>query len=240
MSEYLSRKALDALRNLGVEILLNAPMSEMTENYIIAGGKKISTRTVIWAAGIAGSPLGETVGAKRDRTGKIIVNQDLSIPGYPEVFVVGDLACVKQESGIPVPGVAPAAIQGGRHSTGNILRLVRGEATVPFRYYDKGKLATIGRAAAVAEVGPLKLSGFIAWFTWIFIHILFLIGFRNRLIVIIQWAWAYMTFHSYSRLITYPWRSWKPGLPDTQIPSFPGCSCEVENLDIGQKRRSQL
>jgi NADH dehydrogenase len=214
------------LENLGVEVVLNAPVSEMTENYIIAGGRKIDTRTIIWAAGVEGAPLGKTLGASLDRNGKVIVNKDLTVPGYREIFVVGDLASVEQKSGKPVPGVAPAAIQEGHHAAGNILRSIHGKATLPFKYSDKGTLATIGRAAAVADVGPLKISGFLAWIIWIFIHILFLIGFRNRFIVLIQWAWAYMTFHSYSRLITYPWKSWSPGLPDKQIPEYPGCPCQ--------------
>jgi NADH dehydrogenase len=226
MPEQLSKKAFELLQNLGVEIFLDTPVSEITENYIIAGGRKFPTRTVIWSAGVVGSALGETIGTSTERDGKVIVNGDLSVPGYPEVFVVGDLASVKQISGRPVPGLAPAAIQEGHHAARNILRLLRGKRTLVFKYSHKGTLATIGRSAAVADLGRLKLSGFLAWIIWLFTHIFFLIGFRNRFIVLIQWAWAYMTFHSYSRLITYPWKSWAPGLPDKQLPKFPGCPCE--------------
>jgi NADH dehydrogenase len=228
MPEQLSQKAHEYLKNLGVEVILNARVSEITENYIIAGGRKITTRTIIWAAGVAGSPLGKTLGTSLDRNGKVIVKKDLTLPGHREVFVVGDLAAVERESGTPVPGLAPAAIQEGRHAAVNIMRLIHGKATLPFSFSDKGSLATIGRAAAVAEVGPLKLSGFLAWIIWIFVHIFSLIGFRNRFIVLVQWAWAYITFQRYSRLITYPWKPWTPGLPDEQIPQFPGCTCEAD------------
>jgi NADH dehydrogenase len=226
MPEQLSKKALELLQDLGVEILLNTAVSEITENYIMAGGRKVPARTIIWSAGVVGSTLGKTIGSPTHRNGKVIVNEDLSIPGYPEIFVVGDLASVKQVSGKPVPGLAPAAIQEGRRAARNILRLLRGKPTCEFRYSDKGTLATIGRSAAVADLGRLKLSGFLAWIIWLSTHIFFLIGFRNRLIVFIQWAWAYITFQSYSRLITYPWKPWAPGVPDKQLPEFQGCPCK--------------
>ncbi len=226
MSERLSKNALESLQKLGVEVFLNAPVSEIAEDHIIAGGRKFSVRTVIWSAGVHGSALAETFETSLDKDGKVLVNKDLSIPGCPEVFVVGDLAAVKQLSGRAVPGLAPAAMQEGRHAAENIIRLIHGKATNTFQYVDKGVLATIGRSKAVAEVGHLKLTGISARFIWLFTHIFFLIGFRNRIIVLIQWAWAYMTFHSYSRLITYPWKSWSPGLPDKQIPEYPGCPCQ--------------
>ncbi|MGA7616246.1 MAG: NAD(P)/FAD-dependent oxidoreductase, partial [Thermoanaerobaculia bacterium] len=146
-------------------------------------------------------PLGRSLGAPLDRAGRVEVNPDLSIPGSDVVFVAGDLAALR-ESGKAVPGVAPAAIQEGKHAAENIERMVRGKRTRPFHYFDKGSLATIGRAAAVADIGPLKLSGFIAWMAWLVIHIFFLIGFRNRFFVIVQWAWAYLTFQRGARLIT--------------------------------------
>jgi NADH:ubiquinone reductase (H+-translocating) len=226
MPEQLSNKTLELLKNLGVEIFLNAPVSEITETHVIAGGQTLPARTVIWAAGIAGSPLGATIGAAIDRNGRVIVNRDLSVPGHPEIFVAGDLAAVVDAAGRPVPGLAPAAIQEGRHAAMNILRLTDEQTTLDFKYSDKGALATIGRSAAVADFGRLKFSGAFAWFVWLFVHIFFLIGFRNRFFVLIQWAWSYFTFHRYSRLITYPWKSWKPGLPDKQLPKFIGCPCD--------------
>ncbi|MBN1849714.1 MAG: NAD(P)/FAD-dependent oxidoreductase [Deltaproteobacteria bacterium] len=226
MSEHSSKNALESLRKLGVEVLLNSPVTDLADHYLIAGGHRISTRTVIWSAGVVGSPLAKTLEAPLDNHGKVQVNEDLSIPAYPEIFVVGDLASFRQSSGDPVPGLAPAAIQEGRHAARNILRLINGKSTIPFRYFDKGTLATIGRSKAVADIGSLKLSNFFAWVIWLFTHIFFLIGFRNRFIVLIQWAWAYITYHTYSRLITYPWKPWVPGLPDRQVPDYPGCPCE--------------
>ncbi len=225
MPDQLSKKTIDLLQDLGVEIFLNSPVSEITETHIIAGGKKLYCRTVIWSAGVVGSPLGETIGVSIDKNKKVIVGGDLSVPGRPEIFIAGDLASFKDSSGKPVPALAPAAIQEGRHVAVNILRLIDKRPTVEFKYSDKGTLATIGRSAAVADLGRLKLSGTFAWLIWLFTHIFFLIGFRNRFIVIIQWAWAYVTFHSYSRLITYPWKAWEPGLPDRQLPGFAGCPC---------------
>ena len=226
MSEGLSSKAMESLQRLGVEVLLNNPVSEIADDHVVAGGRELSVRTVIWSAGIRGSSLGATLGTPLDKNGKVLVSDDLSIHGHPEVFVVGDLASVTQTSGKPVPGLAPAAIQEGRHASRNVLRMLKGEATKPFRYVDKGSLATIGRSKAVAEVGRFGFSGFPAWFVWLATHIFFLIGFRNRFFVLLQWAWAYATYHSYSRLITYPWASWTPDLPDKQLPQFPGCPCE--------------
>ncbi len=152
----------------------------------------------MWAAGVQASPLARTLGAPLDRAGRVLVNDDLTLPGHPEVFVIGDLAALKT----PVPGVAPAAIQEGIHAARNIERLIRGNKTLPFHYRDKGSLATIGRAAAVADFGRIHVSGFPAWFAWLAIHIFFLIGFRNRLFVILQWAWAYVTYQRGARLIT--------------------------------------
>lgn len=226
MREDLSRKALKSLRGLGVEVFLNTPVSEIADDHVVAGGKKFSVRTVIWSAGVRGSALGETLGTPLDKNGRVQVKDDLSVYGHPEVFVVGDLASVMQPSGKPVPGLAPAAIQEGRLASLNVLRMLKGSGTKTFRYVDKGTLATIGRSKAVAETGRLGFSGFPAWIIWLATHIFFLIGFRNRLLVLIQWAWAYVTFHSYSRLITYPWAPWTPDLPDKQLPEFPGCPCE--------------
>ena len=240
MPDELSWRTFELLKNLGVEIFLNSPVTEITENHIIAGGQKLDARTVIWAAGIAGSPLGAAIGATTDRNGRVKVDKDLSVPGYPDVFVAGDLAAVVDEAGNGVPLQAPAAIQEGRHAAMNIMRLIDKQPTLDFRYHDKGALATIGRSAAVADLGRLKFSGAFAWFIWLFVHIFFLIGFRNRFFVLIQWAWSYFTFHRYSRLISYPWKSWEPGLPDKQLPGFMGCPCDEGLCQSKQEKNLRL
>lgn len=198
----LSQQAARQLEDLGVEIVTNAVVTEVTGESVRIGQRSIATRTVLWAAGVQASPLAQSLGVPLDRAGRVLVEADLSLPGHPEVFVAGDLAAAKQENGQFVPGVAPAAIQEGLHAANMIEQLVDSKSTRPFRYRDKGSLATIGRAAAVAEIGNLKLSGFIAWFAWLAIHIFSLIGFRNRFLVITQWAWAYVTFQRGARLIT--------------------------------------
>jgi NADH dehydrogenase len=170
------------------------------------GETRMNAAVILWAAGVAASPLGKKLGAPVDRAGRVLVNPDLSLPNHPEVYVIGDLASLKDESGKLLPGVAPVAILEGRY----VAKLIRSEIEVssgpgvrpPFHYRDKGNLATIGRAAAVAQFGKIHISGFIAWLAWLFIHILFLIGFRNRLLVFIQWAWSYFTYERGARLIT--------------------------------------
>jgi NADH dehydrogenase len=162
--------------------------------------QRIAGRTVVWAAGVAASPLGRSLGAPLDRAGRVQVAPDLTVPGHADVFVVGDLALVTQD-GRPVPGVAPAAIQMGRHAARNVLRALGGQPYRPFRYRDKGSLATIGRNSAVALLGRYKLWGWPAWLAWLFIHILFLIGFRNRLVVLFDWAVSYVTYQRHARLL---------------------------------------
>lgn len=198
----LSEKAAKQLAALGVEVMTGATVTSVTDREVLIGERSIATDTVLWAAGVQASPLARSLGAPLDRAGRVQVEPDLSIPGHPEVFVIGDLAAVKQADGTLVPGVAPAAIQEGQHMATNLSRLVNGQPTVRFRYWDKGSLATIGRAAAVADFGSLRLSGFLAWIAWLTIHIFFLIGFRNRFLVITQWAWAYLTYQRGARLIT--------------------------------------
>jgi NADH:ubiquinone reductase (H+-translocating) len=166
------------------------------------GDRSIPSAVTLWAAGVAASPLGRKLGVPVDKAGRVIVNEDLTIPGHPEVFVCGDLASAKQSDGTLVPGVAPAAIQMGEYAARTILGEFKGEKRSPFSYWNKGSLATIGRAAAVADFGKLHFSGFPAWLGWLFIHLFFLIGFRNRLLVIIDWAWSYLTFQRSARLIT--------------------------------------
>jgi NADH dehydrogenase len=203
MSPESSASARRQLERLGVEVITDSPVTAVDDRGVVHGGTRLDSRTVIWAAGVAASPLGKTLGAdvKLDRAGRVIVNQDLSVPGAERVFVIGDLASIKSD-GKPVPGLSPAAMQEGRHAAKNILRLIRGEPTLPFHYRDKGTLATIGKAAAVADIAGLHLSGLVAWLMWLFVHILFLIGFRNRFIVIVEWAWTYVRNDRGARLIT--------------------------------------
>jgi NADH dehydrogenase len=198
----LSAKAQRQLERLGVEVITNATVTNIDDHEVCIGDTTIATHTVLWAAGVRASPLAKTLGVPLDRAGRVIVEPDLTIPGHPEIFVIGDLAAAKQQNGEPVPGVAPAAIQEGVYAAHAIERAVAGKSRAPFRYRDKGSLATIGRAAAVADFGVVRFSGFLAWFAWLAIHIFFLIGFRNRLLVITQWAWAYLTYQRGARLIT--------------------------------------
>lgn len=194
----LSAKAEQQLRGLGVEVMTGVVVKNIDEHSVAVGDHQIATRTVLWAAGVEASGIAKTLDVALDRAGRVMVNADLSIPGHPQAFVAGDLAALDK----PVPGVAPAAIQEGIHAARNIMRMIEGQQPRPFRYRDKGSLATIGRAAAVADIRGIRLSGFVAWFAWLAIHIFFLIGFRNRLLVILQWAWAYVTSQRGARLIT--------------------------------------
>ena len=201
-AESLSRSAEEQLRGLGVEVRTSAPVTRIEAAAVWTGATRIPAAVILWAAGVAASPLGKKLNAPLDRAGRVLVNPDLSIPGHPEVFVVGDLAALQDEKGRWLPGVAPVAMQQGAAVARNILRDLRGQPRQNFHYRDKGSLATIGRAAGIAEFGEFRISGFTAWLAWLFIHIFFLIGFRNRLIVLIQWAWSYFTFQRGARLIT--------------------------------------
>jgi NADH dehydrogenase len=191
MSEKSSKNAERQLRRLGVELMLNVAVTGVDDYGVTHGRGHIASHTVIWAAGVAASLLGRSLGASIDKAGRVVVNQDLSVPEMSNVFVIGDLAAITSD-GKPVPGVAPAATQEGRHAARNISHIIRGEAVEPFRYVDKGTLASIGRAAAVAEIGRLKLSGFVAWMAWLGVHIFYLMGFRRRFIVMAEWAWLYL------------------------------------------------
>ncbi|HEX8255421.1 MAG TPA: NAD(P)/FAD-dependent oxidoreductase [Thermoanaerobaculia bacterium] len=200
--ESLSEKARQQLVELGVDVIVNAIVTDVTSTAVKVGERVIPTRTVLWGAGVQASPLARSLGVPLDRAGRVLVEPDLTIPGHPEVFVLGDLAAAQQRDGSFVPGVAPAAIQAGQHTALNLRRAVEGQPLRPFRYRDKGSLATIGRAAAVADFGKVRFGGFMAWMAWLVIHIFFLIGFRNRFLVITQWAWAYLTYQRGARLIT--------------------------------------
>ncbi|WP_437970894.1 NAD(P)/FAD-dependent oxidoreductase [Sorangium sp. So ce260] len=198
----LGEKAREQLMALNVEVRTRCLVTGIDEEGVSIGDKRIEARTVLWGAGVAASPLARSLGAPLDRAGRVLVEPDLTVPGHEDVYVIGDLASLRQEDGTPVPGVAPAAIQEGRHAARNIARAVRGLPRLPFRYRDRGSMATIGRAAAVADFGKVKLSGFPAWLAWLFVHVLFLIGFRSRLLVLFSWALSYLTYERASRLIT--------------------------------------
>ena len=199
----LSDKARRQLERLGVEVHTGVAVTGIDANGVKLGERRLSARTVLWAAGVAASPVGGLLGTALDRAGRVQVLDDLSLPGHPESFVVGDLAGIAQADGKPVPGVAPAAKQMGRHVGTTIRARLRGsDERQPFRYRDDGSLATIGRMAAVAQFGRLKLSGFPAWVVWLLAHIYFLIGFRNRLVVMLDWAWAYCTHQRHARIVS--------------------------------------
>ena len=202
--ESISARAQRDLEELGVEVRTGSVVTGVEADTVWVGSERIATRTVLWAAGNAASPLGRSLGAPLDRAGRVLVAPDLSVPGYPEIFVVGDLASITQENGKPVPGVAPAANQEGDTAARNLLRTLAGEPRRPFRYRNKGDLATIGRHRAVADFGSFGLTGPIAWWFWLFVHIMYLVGFRNRLSVLLQWAYAYFTYQRGVRLITGP------------------------------------
>ena len=199
----LRSAAETSLQRLGVEVLTSSPVGAIAEGWVEVGeGRdRIEAETILWAAGVAASPLGRTLGAAVDGAGRVLVQTDLSIPGHPEVFVVGDLAACRHGDQL-LPGVAPVAIQQARHAAENIRRALRSQPSKPFHYRNFGNLATIGRGAAIADFGRLTLSGGLAWLAWLFIHIWNLIGFRNRLVVMTQWAWSYLTYQRSVRLIT--------------------------------------
>ena len=239
-AEDLSRSAEDQLRRLGVEVRTSTMVTQVEAGAVHVGETRLPATVVVWAAGVAASPLGRKLGAPVDRAGRVPVQTDLSLAGHPEVFVIGDLAAAKDEQGKMLPGVAPVAIQQGKF----VAKLIHEEVEVSagknsrvhlpsrpaFHYWDKGSLATIGRAAAVAQFGKIHISGFVAWLSWLFVHILFLIGFRNRLLVFIQWAWSYVTYERGARLITGS--TYLPGWTDpnrAQVTSGQGATQEIHS-----------
>jgi NADH dehydrogenase len=198
----LQQSAKKQLEDLGVEVRLNAKVTNIEPGAVMIGSEQIQSRVTLWAAGVAASPLGKKLGVATDRAGRVQVAGDLSIPGHKDVFVLGDLASYLDKDGKPVPGVAPAAIQMGKFAGEQIARDLSREPRRTFHYLNKGMLATIGRSKAVGELPGLHVSGLIAWAMWLGIHIFFLIGFRNRFFVMMEWAWAYFTFNRGARLIT--------------------------------------
>lgn len=200
--EDLSLKAERSLARLGVEVWTSSPVTSIERGLVVAGAREIRAASVFWAAGVTASPLARTLGVELDRAGRVPVRSDLTVPGHPEVFVVGDLAAFLDRNGKQLPGLAPVAIQQGQHAARNVVRALKRRPHEPFLYADRGMLATIGRAAAVADLGRVRFSGYLAWVTWLFVHIFWLIGFRNRFIVLFEWAWAYVTYQRAVRLIT--------------------------------------
>ncbi len=200
--DKLARRARCELEHVGVEVRTGTAVEQADADGVVIAGERVAAQTVIWAAGVKASPAGTWLHAETDRTGRVLVERDLTLPGHPEIFVIGDTASVT-ERGKPLPGVAPVAMQQGRFVARVIRRRIAGvKERVPFHYRDKGNLATVGRSFAIADLGIIKLSGFIAWVTWLVVHIFYLIGFRNRLLVMIQWAWAYLTYQRGARLIS--------------------------------------
>jgi NADH dehydrogenase len=200
-SPELSARAAAQLQRLGVQVLTGAPVQAIDGQGYLRAGERTAARTVLWAAGVAGSPLGHLLGAPLDRVGRVIVEPDLSLPGSKDVFVAGDLATLTQADGKPVPGTAPAAKQMGAHVAAMIEARLAGRAGSAFVYRDYGNLATIGRMAAVVDLRGLRFSGLVAWWFWLAAHVFFLIGFRNRLIVLMNWAWAYWTYQRHARVV---------------------------------------
>lgn len=257
--EDLSRSALEQLQRLGVEVLTSTMVTKVEPGVVYMSEttgetKMMDAAVILWAAGVAASPLGKKLGVPIDRAGRVLVNPDLSLPNHPEVFVIGDLAALKDESGKLLPGIAPVAILEGRYVAKLIKRQIQsgapsfprsvreepalslpkgggGDSRPAFHYFDKGSLATIGRSAAIAQFGKIHISGFIAWLAWLFVHILFLIGFRNRVLVFIQWAWSYFTYERGARLITGSsalpgWSSAHPGNPAAKAEELSAVSGE--------------
>jgi NADH dehydrogenase len=199
--EALSKEAETALRSKGCWVWTNTKLISVERDHVMLdGGRRVDAFTTLWAAGVKASRLGRDVG-EVDRLGRVVVNPDLSVPGRPEIFVIGDLANCKGADGEPLPGLAPVAMQQGRIAGRNILRAIQGKPLEPFRYVDKGTMATIGRAAAIAKIGKLELTGLFAWLTWLFVHLMYLVGFRNRLVVLVNWGWSYFRMQRGARLI---------------------------------------
>ena len=199
----LSESAKRQLGEIGVEVREGVQVTNVTaEGVEVKGGQFIPARTVVWAAGNEASPLGKTLGVPVDKAGRVVVNEDLTLPGHPEIQVIGDMACFTHQTGKPLPGVSPAAMQMGRHAARSILETLAGGQPMKFHYVDKGSLATIGRNKAVADLNLVRFGGFLAWIAWASIHIFFLVGFRNRLVVMADWIWNYFSFYKGSRLIT--------------------------------------
>lgn len=214
----LSESAKSQLESLGVEVHLNSFVTDIESGRVKVGDNWIDCDVVLWATGVAASPLGKALGVETDKAGRVFVEKDLSIKGFPNVFVIGDMAWMLQENGEPVPGVSPAAMQMGEATAANILHDLNGKARQDFKYVNKGTMATIGRRKAIADLAGMQFKGFIAWMMWLFLHVMFLIGFRNRFAVMFEWFWAYMTRERSARLITGDADELSDGLQFLQAP----------------------
>ncbi len=217
--ESLAQPALRQLEGIGVDVRLSTIVRDVNEHGVLAGDEFIPAHTIVWAAGNSAAPLTRSLGVPLDRSGRIILNEDLTLPGHPEVFAAGDIANFHHGTANPLPGVSPVAMQQGVHVASNILRKLRGVPYRPFKYFDKGSMATIGRHAAVADLRGLRFSGFTAWLGWLFVHLIFLVGFRNRLLVLMEWAWAYATYQKGARIITNDPAELLHGKSSAPIPS---------------------
>jgi NADH dehydrogenase len=198
----LSESAKSQLESLGVDVRLNSFVTDIAPGKVKVGDEWIRCEVVLWATGVAASPIGKLLGVETDKAGRVFVEPDLSIAGHKNIFVIGDMASLKQENGDPVPGVSPAAMQMGTLTAKNVLAAIKGKERTKFRYVDKGTMATIGRSKAIAQIAGLKFKGWIAWMMWLGLHVFFLIGFRNRFLVLTEWFWAYLTRERSARLIT--------------------------------------
>jgi NADH dehydrogenase len=207
--DYLCESALKQLNMLDIEVKVGTKVLAVTGEGVQLENEFIRARTVVWAAGNAASPLAKQLG-ETDRQGRIIVSEDLSVPGHPEVFAIGDVANFSHQGGKPLPGIAPFAMQSGEHAARNIMSLAMSSTAKPFKYWDKGSMATIGRNKAIADLKVIKLSGFLAWLSWLFIHLLFIVELRNRILIFFQWAWGYITYTHGARL---SYRGFRPGVP---------------------------
>jgi NADH dehydrogenase len=211
----LASRAVRDLESLGVQVWTSSLVTDIDGEGVCMGEERIATFTVLWAAGVRAGEIGAALGVPRDPQGRVLVTEQLTLKGHPEVFVLGDLAHARGKDGKPLPGVAPVALQQGRYAARMVLRDVAGRAREPFVYLDKGQMATIGRSRAIVEVGRMRLTGWFAWLAWLAIHIYYLSGFKNRLFVLIQWAWSYLSFARGARLIvSRHWRSYPEGERD--------------------------
>jgi NADH dehydrogenase len=209
--ERLASRAVRDLESLGVQVWIESAVTNIDAGGLDIGSERLACRTILWAAGVRASSLGQQLGAELDRQGRVVVEPDLSLPGHPEVFVAGDQAHVLGAHGEPLPGVAPAALQQGRYLARRIRTLVRGGTHPDFQFVDKGQLATIGRRRAIFESGRIKFGGFAAWISWLVVHIYYLVGFKNRLFVVLQWAWSYFSYGRGARLIVEKEWRFHPG-----------------------------
>jgi len=198
----LSESAKKQLEDIGVEVYLNSFVTDLQLGAVKVGDKWVECDMAVWATGVAASPLGKQLGVETDKAGRVFVEKDLTLKGFPNIFVIGDMASLKQKDGEPVPGVSPAAMQMGTNAAQNILRDMKGKPRQDFEYWDKGTMATIGRSKAIVQAAGFHFKGLIAWLMWLFLHVFFLIGFRNRFAVMFEWFWAYLTRERSARLIT--------------------------------------